>query len=211
MPGIFIAFEGIDGSGKSSAARAVTESLRARGHDVVLTREPGGTDAGQRIRELLLGFEHTLAPETELLLMCADRAEHLAQVIRPSLGAGLVVISDRYAASTRAYQGFGLGLAADVVENALNAATGGLTPDLTLLFDVDPVIGHSRRASDSGNINALDLRDLEFKTRVRNGYLRLASESESWRVLDASVALPELIDRARSIVEQEVAVRQVPR
>jgi dTMP kinase len=207
MPGVFIAFEGIDGSGKSTAARAVVDRLRGRGLTVVLTREPGGTEPGRQIRTLLLESGHGLAPETELLLMCADRAEHVATVIRPALEGGAIVVSDRYAGSTRAYQGYGLELDMAIVNATIEIATGGLCPDLTILFDLQPALAHARRSVDAGQINQLDIRDLEYRTRVRDGFLKLAQSSERWRVVDASFPLDVVISEALALVEA-VAIPQ---
>jgi dTMP kinase len=201
MTGVFIAFEGIDGSGKSTAARAVVDQLRARSLNAVLTREPGGTEPGRQIRALLLDSDHGLAPETELLLMCADRAEHVATVIQPALETGAIVISDRYAGSTRAYQGYGLGLDMAVVDAAIRIATGGLCPDLTILFDLDSEIAHARRSGDAEQLNQLDIRDLEYRTKVRDGFLKLARSSERWRVVDASQPLDHVISEALALVE----------
>jgi dTMP kinase len=200
MPGVFIAFEGIDGSGKSTAARSVVDQLRAGGLNVVLTREPGGTEPGRQIRALLLESDHGLSPETELLLMCADRAEHVASVIRPALETGASVVSDRYVGSTRAYQGYGLGLDTSMVDAAIEIATGGLCPDLTILFDLEPELAYSRRSGDAARLNRLDVRDLEYRTRVRNGFLKLARSSERWRVVDASRPLDVVINEALTLV-----------
>jgi len=209
MSGVFIAFEGIDGSGKSTAARAVADHLRARGLDVVLTREPGGTELGREIRAILLEGQNQLAPGTELLLMCADRAEHVATVIRPALNAGAIVISDRYAGSTRAYQGYGLGLDMSSVNTAIEIATGGLCPDLTILFDLDPELAHERRSGDAGQLNLLDVRDFDYRTRVREGFLKLAQASERWRVVDASQPLDIVAAQALELIGAVVDCRRV--
>ena len=207
MRGVFVALEGIDGSGKSSAAREIADSLRGEGHDVVLTREPGGTEAGSLIRSLILDSRRQLAPETELLLMCADRAEHVETVIKPALERGAIVVTDRFAASTRAYQGYGLGLAASMVDAAIAVATGGLCPDLTVLFDLDPRVAHARRTGDRENVNALDTRDLAYRTRVREGFLEMAHSSDTWRIVDASQPLQTVIADARECVLRTVAAR----
>jgi dTMP kinase len=209
LSGFFIAFEGIDGSGKTTAARAVAEALRRRGHAVVATREPGGTAAGLQIRTILLDSNHELAPESELLLMCADRAEHVAKVIRPALAAGAIVISDRFAASTRAYQGYGLGLDLVAVDAAISIATGGLCPVLTVLFDLDPALAFARRSDDSDNLNALDVRDLEYRIRVREGFLALARESGNWRVIDAAPEREIVIDQAIAAVDTALSERRI--
>lgn len=204
MVGAFIAFEGIDGSGKSSAAKAVERTLRDEGYDVVLTREPGGTVPGRQIRSLVLNETHQLAAETELLLMCADRAEHVAKVIRPALARGAIVLTDRYAASTRAYQGYGLGMEMTAVDAAIAVATRGLCPDLTILLDVDPTVAFARRSSDASQINALDLRDLAFRNRVRDGFLTLAEQDERWCVIDAAQAVGEVAKQATAVAQAAI-------
>jgi dTMP kinase len=207
MPGCFIAFEGIDGSGKSTIARIVAGRLRELGHDVVLTREPGGTAAGQKIRAVLLDGQFELSAEAELLLMCADRAEHVARVIRPALDAGSIVISDRYEGSTRAYQGYGLGLDLALVDEVISFATCGLLPDLTVLIDVDTTIAAERRSRDDTNVNALDLRDIGSRQRVRDGFLSIAATEPSWRVIDGSRAIDEVVSDAFDLVTQSIATR----
>jgi dTMP kinase len=207
MRGCFIAFEGIDGSGKSTIARIVAERLRELGHDVVLTREPGGTAAGQMIRALLLDGQFELTPEAELLLMCADRAEHVSRVIRPALDAGSIVISDRYEGSTRAYQGHGLGLDLALVEHVIDLATRGLVPDLTVLIDVDTTTAAERRSRDDTNVNALDIREVGYRQRVRDGFLSIAATEPSWRVIAGSRAVEDVAADALELVTQTIATR----
>ena len=209
MSGILVAFEGIDGSGKTSAALAVADALRHLEYEVVATREPGGTAPGREIRKLLLDSDHQLSPETELLLMCADRAEHMSRVIGPALATGSIVISDRFTGSTRAYQGYGLGLDLAVVDAALLIATGGLIPDLTILFDVDPEIAYARRAGDSANVNALDVRDVAYRNRVRDGFRELARQSDCWRIIDASQPLADVIEQATADVVSAISTRRI--
>jgi dTMP kinase len=208
---IFIAFEGIDGSGKSTAARIIGERLRELGLDVVSTREPGGTEPGRQIRALLLENDHALAPVTELLLMCADRAEHVATVIRPALEIGKIVLCDRYAGSTRAYQGYGLGLDTCDVDAAIAIATGGLMPDLTILFDLEPSAAHARRSGDAGSLNQLDMRDFAYRTRVRDGFLALAGSTSNWHVIDASQPAERVVDLALELINALVTGQQVAR
>jgi len=207
MPGCFIAFEGIDGSGKTTIARIVADRLRERRHDVVLTREPGGTAAGQKIRAVLLDGQFELSPETELLLMCADRAEHVSCVIRPALDAGSIVISDRYEGSTRAYQGHGLGLELALVDQVIGLATRGLVPDLTVLIDVDTTTAAERRSRDDTNVNILDLRDIGYRERVRDGFLSIAATEPAWRVIDGSGAVDNVASDALELVTQSIATR----
>jgi dTMP kinase len=189
--GIFVTFEGPDGGGKTTQLRRLADRLeRAAGPgatEVLVTREPGGTAAGERIRQVLLDpAGGALEPATEALLFCAARAELVAQVIRPALAAGGLVLSDRFADSTLAYQGYGRGLDLGHLA-ALNAlATGGLTPDRTLLLDLPAGLGLSRRRREGG-WNRLDDAGTAFHERVRDGFLALAAaEPERWTVVDAA-------------------------
>ena len=179
--GFFISLEGPEGSGKTTMAKRLKEWFAAQGVPVVITREPGGTALGERLRDLVLGEE--MGPKAEFLLYLADRAEHVEKVIRPALLAGEVVIADRYADSSYAYQGYGRGLSLEWMRAATEGATGGLVPDLTLLLDVEPELGLAR----SGRADRLEKLPLEFHRRVREGYLALAqAEPERFRVIDAS-------------------------
>ena len=196
MTGLFITFEGGEGSGKSTQIARLAARLSARGLVSVRTREPGGTPLGEGVRDLLLDPERRPSPMTEALLLEAARAELVAGVIRPALAAGRVVLCDRYDDSTLAYQGGGRGLD-DATLRALNrAATGGLVPDLTLLFDLEPELGLARRTSAPGPTNRLDREPLEFHLKVRRRYLELAAaEPSRWRRLDAS-ADPDRLETA---------------
>jgi dTMP kinase len=167
----------------------------------MLTREPGGTEIGQSIRQILLDRNLDRDPVTELLLMCADRAEHVRSVLRPALERGEFVISDRYASSTRAYQGAGLGLNSDLVERAIGLATGGLEPDLTVLLDIDSAAAQNRRQQRSSAQNDIDRRSVEFHERVRAGFLEQArSHPEKWAVVDASRPLDEELAEVLRVV-----------
>jgi len=168
--GFFLSLEGPEGAGKTSLARRLAKWFRERGAEVVVTREPGGTPVGQRVRELLLSTP--MEAETEFLLYLADRAEHTRRIIRPALLAGQVVISDRWADSSYAYQGYGRGLSLPWLRAATEGATGGLTPDLTLLLDLDPEAGLARVR---GERDRLEAEDLAFHRRVREGFLTLAA------------------------------------
>ena len=187
---MFITLEGPDGSGKSIQVPALAEFVRQLGYDVLTTREPGGTSIGDQIREVIMSMKNkSMNPRTEILLFCAARAQIVSEVIRPQLEKGVVVISDRYADSTLAYQGYGHGLDLKVLRGILDFATGGLTPDLTLLLDVDVETGLSRRQQGGGEWNRLDDYALAFHRRVRDGYLELAAaEPQRWVRIDASQA-----------------------
>jgi dTMP kinase len=190
--GRLITFEGPEGGGKSTQVALLCRRLEQAGLVVYETREPGGTPVGAELRAMLLVPDRpALAPETEALLMCADRAQHVAEVIRPALAAGVVVVSDRYADSTLAYQGFGGGADIPSLEAVNRFATGGLTPDLTVMIDLDVRLGleRKRRASRSGedDLNRIDLRDDSYHERVREGFLALAAlEPERFLVVDGT-------------------------
>lgn len=184
---MFITLEGPEGSGKSMQICDLAEFLRQQGRQVLTTREPGGTFIGDQIREVIMRMENTMmSPRAEILLFCAARAQIVEEVIRPNLEKGLVVISDRYADSTLAYQGYGHGLDLAILRQILHFATGGLVPDLTLLLDVDVEVGLKRRRIGGGEWNRLDAQQLAFHQRVRQGYLKMAAEEpDRWRIIDA--------------------------
>ncbi|HET7112570.1 MAG TPA: dTMP kinase, partial [Pyrinomonadaceae bacterium] len=182
MPGTFITFEGIDGSGKSTQLRLLNNFLRASGWTPLVTREPGGTPVGLRLRAALLDAKEEVDPLTELLVFAADRAQHVRRVIRPALEAGHVVISDRYADATIAYQGAGRGFPPQLIAEIVYLATEGLKPDLTVLFDVsieESTNRTTRRSTGKNSANKagrdrLDIEDAAFHTRVREAYLLIA-------------------------------------
>lgn len=192
MAGTFIVLEGGDGAGKTGAVAHLAEVLRDHPAGLVLTREPGGTEAGQAIRALLLqGGGHQWEPEAELLLIAAARAQHVAQVIRPALAAGRVVVCDRYVGSTLAYQGAGRGIDPAVIRTVHGLTAGDLWPDLTVLLDVDPACGLARgmaRLKAEGSVeDRFELLGLEFQRRVRQGFLaQAAAAPERHAVIDAS-------------------------
>jgi dTMP kinase len=183
MVGRFLSFEGIDGSGKSTQARRLAETLRARGHQVTLTREPGGSPGAEDIRRLVLeGATDRWSAETEILLFTAARRDHLEKTIRPALQRGDIVITDRFADSTRVFQGLTRGdLAATV--NRLHELMIGVEPDLTLLIDLDPAIGLSRATARAGTELRFEDMGLVFQTRARAGFLALASATPRFRVI----------------------------
>ena len=187
---IFIVFEGGDGSGKSTQARNLNQRLRRRSIPVLLTREPGGTPSGESIRRLLKG-QRNFRPMSELLLFEAARAQLVESVIRPGLDGGTTVICDRYTASTVAYQGHGRGLDLALIQQLNEMATGGLVPDLTVLLDLSPLVGLSRRGATG--IDPFESAPQEFQSKVREGYLAQAAEApERWLVLDGSRPQSEL-------------------
>jgi dTMP kinase len=200
----FITFEGIDGSGKSTQMRLVASQLRLRGLETVVTREPGGTSLGERLRAALLDVQEQVDPLAELLVFAADRAQHVRTLLRPALESGHMVLSDRYADATVAYQGAGRGFAPEVIEEVIALATGGLKPDLTLVYDLSVAEGLERareRAQKGRQGDRIDTEDAAFHTRVRNAYLSIAaSEPERVRILDASGSVEETHARTMEIV-----------
>jgi len=201
MPGLFVSFEGGEGSGKSTQIARLAARLRSLGHDPLVTREPGGTPVGEGIRALLLDHERRPTALTEALLMVAARAQLAETVLRPALAAGRIVLCDRYGDSTLAYQGGGRGLDGAMLASWNRAATEGLVPALTLLFDVPTAIGLDRRRAASGATNRLDREPAEFHERVRRRYLELAAaEPERWVVVDALVGTDELEDRVWQVL-----------
>lgn len=192
MRGRFITLEGIDGAGKSSHLRWVARYLRSRGIRVKVTREPGGTPAGERLRRLVLGSRHRLHAETETLLMFAARREHLATVIAPALKRGVWVVCDRFTDATYAYQSGGSGVAWEKIDALERWVHPGLQPDLTILFDVSPAIGRRRTARKRKRDRFEREREAYFK-RVRSAYLRRArAKARRIRVLDARKSLDQV-------------------
>ncbi len=212
--GLFITFEGVEGCGKSTQARLLVKHLEARGIGVVLTREPGGTALGERLREILLDTGQTgMRAETELFLYLASRSEHVAHVIVPALKRGAVVISDRFADASVAYQGGGRGLGADLVRSLNETATGGVKPDISFLLDLDAGEGLGRltgRIQDDGLVAARDRIEseaIEFHGTVRQAYLDEAIlEPKRFAVLDARGHIEELAreiaSRADDLLEE---------
>ena len=185
---MFITLEGPDGSGKTSQINNLAEYLRSQGRSVYVTREPGGSPISTQVRAILMDLDNkAMHPRTETLLFCAARAQHVEEVIRPHLAAGEIVLCDRYADSTLAYQGYGHGNDLDDLRALLDFTTGGLKPDLTILFDISAEDGLKRRRTGGGEWNRLDDYALAFHRRVRQGYHELArQESGRWATIDAS-------------------------
>jgi dTMP kinase len=199
----FVTLEGIEGCGKSTQARALA---RALGPDALLTHEPGGTSLGRDIRQLLL-HGGAMAPETEVLLYFADRAQHVAAVVRPALEAGRVVVCDRYVDSSYAYQSYGRGLSLEQLEHVFRLATGGLVPDLTLLIDVTVELGLGR-VGRRGAHDRLEAEERAFHERVRAGYHALASrEPRRWLTFDGSKDEAQLTPELLQAVERRLGVR----
>jgi dTMP kinase len=209
VSGTFITFEGIDGSGKSTQLRLLSNFLGASGCDVLLTREPGGTTLGKRLREALLDAQETVDPLTELLVFAADRSQHVRRLLRPALAAGRIVISDRYADATVAYQGAGRGFSPELISEIVQLATEGLVPDLTMLFDVsvDESINRTTRRTSGKTTTGktsrdrLDIEGADFYERVRNAYLEIAQrEPQRVKVIDTSGPVERTHAQVKEIV-----------
>ena len=206
MRGKFITFEGIDGSGKSTQLRMLASDLRVKGLNVLTTMEPGGTPLGRRLRESFLETEENVSPLAELLLFAADRAQHIDLLIKPAIEEGKIVISDRYADATFAYQGAGRGFPERLVSQVIKLATGGLKPDLTLFFDasIDKALMRTNSRGESGEKkNRMDLETTEFYERVRGAYLQIAkAEPERFVTIDGNGSVAEIHTRVLKIVTE---------
>ncbi|GEP49087.1 dTMP kinase [Microbacterium saccharophilum] len=201
MTGLWITFEGGDGSGKTTQAALLEQWLSEQGRTVVRTREPGGTDVGVLIRDIVLHHRGDIAPRAEALLYAADRAHHVATLVRPALERGDVVIQDRYLDSSVAYQGAGRVLDAGEVRDLSLWATGGALPDVTVLLDLDPAAARARLDAADKPFDRLEAEKAEFHERVRAAFLELAaSEPERFLVLDASLPVEEIAAAVRDRV-----------
>lgn len=200
-PGLFLTFEGGDGSGKSTQSALLERWLIEQGRTVVSTREPGGTEVGDEIREIVLHRRGHIVPRAEALLYAADRAHHVATVVRPALARGDIVLQDRYLDSSVAYQGVGRELEAQEIRDLSLWAAEGLLPDITVLLDLDVAIGRGRLDESRTRYDRLESEAAEFHTRVREAYLGLAAaEPERFLVLDATLPVDELAARIRARV-----------
>jgi dTMP kinase len=202
----FITIEGPEGGGKSSQAEQLVEHLLELGYDVYHSREPGGTSIGEQIRGVLFALDNTsMHPRTEFLLFSAARAQHVNEVIRPQLAKGRVVICDRFYDASLAYQGYGHELDLEKLKTITRFATGGLTPNLTLLLDLPVEEGLKRREQD-GDWNRLDAYEVAFHHRVRDGYLAMAaSEPERWVIIDARQPFDEVQGAIRRVVDARLS------
>lgn len=203
---MFITIEGPDGGGKTTQMNMLVPVLEERGLDIVRTREPGGTDIGDQIRSVIMDMKNkSMDPRAEILLFCASRAQLVSELIRPSLAAGKIVLCDRYADSTMAYQGYGHGLDRMALKNLLDFATGGLKPDLTLLLDISAEAGLRRRITNHDEWNRMDDYALQFHERVRKGYLEMAAaEPDRFAVINADRSKEEIHEEIVSVIMRKL-------
>lgn len=206
--GLFISFEGIEGSGKTTQARLLHDYLCRKGLDSLLTEEPGGTDIGKEIRKILLSERHqNMHPVTELLLYNASRSQHLNEVILPALTSGRIVITDRFTDSTYAYQGWGRGIDIAIINGIDRIATGEIKPDLTFLIDVDVETG-MRRNRQANKMDRIELEKIDFHERVREGYLEIARlDPGRIKTVDGTKGIEEI--HQEIIVEVESVLRRL--
>ena len=208
---MFVTFEGSEGSGKSTQIELLAASLRAQDFAIVTTREPGGTSIGEQVRDCLHDVKNTrMTAAAEVLLYSASRSQLVKEVIMPALAQGQIVLSDRYADSTLAYQGFGRQLDLETLVRITEFATGGLIPDMTLFLDVDVKAGLARRTVGQAEINRMDLQEIAFYERVRTGYLTLANqEPDRWIIIDANRPVDELQASIRALMEERLAQSKI--
>lgn len=209
MKGVFLTFEGIEGSGKSTQIVLLEQYLRAGGRRVTLTREPGGTAIGDQVRRILLDPANTmLAPAAELLLYAAARAQHIEELIRPEMEAGRIILCDRFSDATLAYQGYGRGLDLNTIQQLDRTVTGGMRPDMTILLDIDAAEGlaRARGRNSRGGLETearFENEELAFHERVRQGYRELAErEPDRFRIVDAALPPGKVQNAIREIVDE---------
>lgn len=202
MKGLFISFEGIEGTGKTIQAKLLCDYLIKKGFQVVLTEEPGGTRIGRTIRDILLSVDHIeMAPLTEFFLYNASRIQHIKEVILPAIKQGMVVITDRFSDSTVAYQGYGRGIELHLINSIEHIVTEGLRPDKTILLDLDVAIGLQRNKGINKE-DRIELEDITFHERVRNGYHALAAkEPERIHIIDASKSIEHIHGSIKNLVQ----------
>lgn len=212
--GLFISFEGGEGSGKTTQINKLAGALTAKGHKVVATREPGGTEEGEKIRNLIVQREGgNWSPMAECLLLFAARAMHVENIIKPALERGKIVISDRFTDSTRAYQGYGRGFDLQTIEKLNDIVLGAFRPDLTIILDIDPQAGLKRSgrrlAAEALSLNQTEDRfenlDIEFHNQLRHGFLEIAKkESDRCRIFDSSLGIDDLAEKIESLVTKRL-------
>lgn len=205
MSGLFVSFEGVEGAGKTTQITLCDRWLKSLGHKVKTTREPGGTDLGKSIREILLQGDE-ISHQAELMLLAADRVQHVETLIKPHLTEGYIVLCDRYTDSTIAYQGYGRGLELDQIAAINQIVTGGLQPHLTLWFDLDVQIGLTRaKQSSAGKLDRLERSGIEFHQRVEAGFKQLATQFPERIVrIDAAQSIEQIHISIKSAITNQL-------
>ena len=200
MPrGLFITFEGVDGCGKTTQIKLLNEYLKKEGYKTLLTREPGAKGLGEKLREILLNYDGDVSSKCESFLFLADRAQHVDCIIKPALEGGIIVLCDRHTDSTIAYQGYGRGVNIDELKNLNNIATGGLKPDLTIVFDVDIETSAERVGKEK---DRMESAGIEFFERVRNGFLEIGkNEPERVKVIDSTKSIESIHTKVLELVK----------
>lgn len=202
-PGLFITLEGVEGAGKSTLMDYIADVISKAGHEVVLTREPGGTKTGEQIRDILLDNSNKLSNDTELLLMFAARAQHIQQIINPALSEGKIVVCDRFTDASYAYQGGGRGIEHTRIRVLEEWVQQGLQPDLTILFDLDVETG-LRRAGKRGEADRFEQEEKSFFERIRACYLDMAKQyAERYRVIDSAKSLDEVKQQIKNVLMEK--------
>ncbi|WP_018248321.1 dTMP kinase [Orenia marismortui] len=209
MTGYFITLEGVEGSGKSTQIKLIKKYLESLNYEVINTFEPGDTEVGQEIRRILLNPNHeNLIPKAELLLYAAERAQHVSELIKPSLKEGKIVISDRYIDATMAYQGYARGINKSLIEELNNIATEGLIPNLTLIFDINPSLSlqRAKRVTSKSNSQGdrIEAENLSFHQKVRKAYLDLAQKEDRIEIVDASKSINEVFDQVKILLKKRL-------
>ena len=209
---LFVTFEGPEGSGKTTLCTKLKSFLTNEGYDVVLVREPGGTEIGDQVRRVLLDQDNTsMYPEAEFLLFSASRAQLIREIIIPRLKSGAVVLCDRFLDSSLAYQGYGHQIDVDVLRNISQFVTDEIEPDLTVLLDIHPRDGLNRRKQDPNTWNRLDAYSVAFHERVRVGFLRLAEQSKRWKMVDARQSEEDIFDEVSNILLEKLKAQTTKR
>lgn len=204
--GLFMTFEGADGSGKTTQLNNVKSFLEEKGFDVVITREPGALEIGQKIRNILLHHDGIVADRCEMFLFLADRAQHVETFIKPAIEEGKIVLCDRHTDSTIAYQGYGRGQDINLLKDLNKIAINGIKPDLTLLFDVSTEVAQERVGSEK---DRMESAGIEFHKKVRNGYLELQKqEPERIKIVNANNSIAEVFEETKNIVSKLIQEKQ---
>lgn len=200
--GLFITFEGVDGCGKTTQINLLAQYLKEKGYEVLLTREPGGKGLGEKLREILLNYDGEVSDRCESFLFLADRAQHIDVIVNPAVEQGKIVLCDRHTDSTVAYQGYGRGLDIDTINSLNNLATNGKRPDLTFVFDIDTETSMKRVGK---NQDRMESAGIEFQTKVRNGYLKIANqEPERVKVIDSTKSIEEIHKQVIDIIKNYI-------